>query len=81
MDKFEEIAAAMKCNTHVKQLNLANVGLTDKPARALASMLKKNKTLEKLNVESNFITGMLAYLILSPGWEMINSLKRKRILV
>ena len=57
MEVFEELASAMECNSHVKHLSLANVGLTDKPARALASMLKKNETLEKLNVESNFISG------------------------
>ena len=61
MDVFEELASAMESNRHVKKLNLANVGLTDKPARALASMLKKNKTLEKLNAESNFITGVNIY--------------------
>jgi len=59
MSVFEELASAMECNNYVKQLCLANVGLTDKPARALASMLKKNKKLEKLNIESNFITGDL----------------------
>ena len=62
MDVFEELASAMECNNHVKQLCLANVGLTDKPARALASMLKKNKKLEKLNVESNFISGAYAVM-------------------
>lgn len=57
MEAFEELANAMEENTQVKSLLLANTGLTDKAARALASMLKRNKTLEKLNVESNFITG------------------------
>ena len=57
MEVFEELASAMECNTHVKQLNLANVGLTDRPARALATMIKRNTNLEKLNLESNFVTG------------------------
>ncbi|CAK8684211.1 unnamed protein product [Clavelina lepadiformis] len=57
MEVFEELASAMECNTHVRHLLLANVGLTDRPARALASMLRKNMTLQMLNVESNFITG------------------------
>jgi len=38
MEIFEELASAMECNSHVKQLSLANVGLTDKPARAIATM-------------------------------------------
>lgn len=57
MQVFEELAVAMESNTSVKSLSLANVGLTDKPARALATMLRRNKTLEELNIESNFITG------------------------
>uniref|UniRef100_H2ZBV4 Uncharacterized protein n=1 Tax=Ciona savignyi TaxID=51511 RepID=H2ZBV4_CIOSA len=57
MDIFEQLASAMEDNTHVKSLKLANTGLTDRAARALATMLKHNKSLETLNVESNFITG------------------------
>ena len=57
MDVFEELANSMEENTNVISLSLANTGLTDKAARKLASMLKKNQTLQNLNVESNFITG------------------------
>ena len=57
METFEELAAAMEANTHVTSLNLANTNLQDRSARTLAKMLAKNRTLQKLNVESNFITG------------------------
>ena len=57
MEVFEELASALEGNHHVKHLSLANVGLTDKPAKAMATMLKHNNSLEILNVESNFITG------------------------
>uniref|UniRef100_H2ZBV3 Tropomodulin n=1 Tax=Ciona savignyi TaxID=51511 RepID=H2ZBV3_CIOSA len=36
MDIFEQLASAMEDNTHVKSLKLANTGLTDRAARALA---------------------------------------------
>lgn len=57
MELFEELSEAMETNTHVTSLLLANTGLTDRAARAMATMLKKNTTLKKLNLESNFITG------------------------
>ena len=57
METFEELAAAMEANTNVTSLNLANTNLQDRSARTLAKMLAKNRTLQKLNVESNFITG------------------------
>ena len=42
---------------YVRELSLVNTGLLDKFAAGLAKALKRNRTLEKVNVESNFITG------------------------
>ncbi|KAM4810030.1 tropomodulin-1 isoform 2-T2 [Rhinophrynus dorsalis] len=50
-------AEAMKDNTHVKRLSIVGTRSNDPVAYALADMLKVNKTLKSLNVESNFISG------------------------
>ncbi|XP_053560972.1 tropomodulin-4 [Bombina bombina] len=61
---LKEICNAMKSNTHVKKLSLVNTRSNDPVAYAVAEMLKENKTLQSLNIESNFIssTGMLSVL-------------------
>ncbi|NWI56136.1 TMOD4 protein, partial [Calyptomena viridis] len=61
---LRDICEAMKTNTHVKRLSLVATRSNDLVANALAEMLKENKTLESLNIESNFITssGMLSII-------------------
>ncbi|KAK2543483.1 Tmod4 [Columba livia] len=55
---------AMKTNTHVKKLSLVATRSNDPVANAVAEMLTENKTLQSLNIESNFITsaGMMSIL-------------------
>ncbi|XP_029456941.1 leiomodin-3 [Rhinatrema bivittatum] len=48
---------AMKKNKHVKTFSLANVGADDNVAFALANMLRENRSIVTLNIESNFISG------------------------
>ncbi|KAJ7398240.1 Tropomodulin-2 [Pitangus sulphuratus] len=54
---LKEFAKALESNTHVKTFSLAATRSNDPVAIAFADMLKVNKTLKSLNVESNFITG------------------------
>lgn len=55
---LEDVAKALKTNTNLKHLHLANTQMTDKTAKLFADVLSKNKTLETLNLESNFLTGV-----------------------
>lgn len=48
---------AMKKNKHIKSFSLANVGADESVAFALANMLRENRSITTLNIESNFITG------------------------
>lgn len=48
---------AMKKNKHIKTFSLANVGADENIAFALANMLRENRSITTLNIESNFITG------------------------
>ncbi|KAK2488506.1 hypothetical protein MC885_000155, partial [Smutsia gigantea] len=48
---------AMKKNKHIKTFSLANVGADETVAFALANMLRENRSITTLNIESNFITG------------------------
>ncbi|XP_051785878.1 tropomodulin-1 isoform X2 [Erpetoichthys calabaricus] len=50
-------AEALKSNSHVQKFSIVGTRSNDPVAFALADMLKVNKTLKSLNVESNFITG------------------------
>ncbi|XP_029436507.1 tropomodulin-4-like [Rhinatrema bivittatum] len=61
---LKEICEAMKTNTQVKKLSLVATRSNDPVAHAAAQMLKENKTLQSLNIESNFITsaGMMDIL-------------------
>lgn len=54
---LKEFAKALESNTHVKSFSLAATRSNDPVAIAFADMLKVNKTLRSLNVETNFITG------------------------
>ncbi|KAK7825431.1 hypothetical protein U0070_012231 [Myodes glareolus] len=50
-------AEALKENSHVKKFSIVGTRSNDPVAFALADMLKVNKVLKTLNVESNFISG------------------------
>uniref|UniRef100_UPI00398E41EB tropomodulin-1 isoform X2 n=1 Tax=Pristiophorus japonicus TaxID=55135 RepID=UPI00398E41EB len=50
-------AEALKENTYVKKFSIVGTRSNDPVAISFAEMLKVNKTLKSLNVESNFITG------------------------
>ncbi|KAK9958486.1 hypothetical protein ABG768_010602 [Culter alburnus] len=54
---LKEFAKAMERNTHVKKFSLAATRSNDPVAVAFSDMLRENKTLRSLNLESNFITG------------------------
>ncbi|XP_071497533.1 tropomodulin-1-like [Diadema antillarum] len=56
MDIIKDIFAAVGDNTVLESLSMASTGLADKAALLAAEVLKKNKTLKTLNLESNFIT-------------------------
>ncbi|NXE56960.1 TMOD4 protein, partial [Casuarius casuarius] len=61
---LKAICEAMKTNTHVKKLSLVATRSNDPVATAVAEMLMENKTLQSLNIESNFITsaGMMSII-------------------
>ncbi|XP_059383331.1 leiomodin-3-like isoform X2 [Carassius carassius] len=48
---------ALKKNRHVKTFSIANTGADENVAFALANMLRENRSITTLNIESNFITG------------------------
>ncbi|XP_048404505.1 leiomodin-2-like [Stegostoma tigrinum] len=54
---FTLIAEALKYNTVVKILSLANTHADDHVACALADMLQVNRSITNLNIDSNYITG------------------------
>uniref|UniRef100_A0A3Q4H1Q9 Leiomodin-3 n=1 Tax=Neolamprologus brichardi TaxID=32507 RepID=A0A3Q4H1Q9_NEOBR len=48
---------ALKKNKYVKTFSLANTGVDENIAFNLANMLRENRSITTLNIESNFITG------------------------
>ncbi|XP_041080417.1 leiomodin-3-like isoform X2 [Polyodon spathula] len=48
---------ALKKNKHVTKFSITNTGADENVAYALASMLRENRSITTLNIESNFITG------------------------
>ncbi|XP_078666431.1 tropomodulin-1-like isoform X1 [Branchiostoma floridae x Branchiostoma belcheri] len=52
-----DICSSLANNTNLKYLSMASTRSNDKVAQALADGLKENTTLERLNIESNFISG------------------------
>ncbi|KAM8930533.1 leiomodin-3 [Pelodytes ibericus] len=48
---------AMKKNKHVKTFSMANVGADENVAFTIANMLRENRSIVTLNIESNFISG------------------------
>ncbi|KAA0714561.1 Tropomodulin-3 Ubiquitous tropomodulin [Triplophysa tibetana] len=53
---LKEIAKALERNTHVKKFSMAATRSNDPVAVAFSDMLRENKSLKSLNLESNFIT-------------------------
>uniref|UniRef100_W5MVD6 Leiomodin-3 n=1 Tax=Lepisosteus oculatus TaxID=7918 RepID=W5MVD6_LEPOC len=48
---------ALKKNKHVVTFSIANTGADENVAFALANMMRENRSITTLNIESNFITG------------------------
>uniref|UniRef100_A0A8D2PRT5 Tropomodulin 4 n=1 Tax=Zosterops lateralis melanops TaxID=1220523 RepID=A0A8D2PRT5_ZOSLA len=61
---LEAICRAIHTNTHVRSLSLVATRSNDQVANAVAEMLEQNRSLQSLNLESNFITsaGMMRVL-------------------
>jgi len=53
---FIELFDALEKNDHLNELYLANTMMTDTAATILASSLEVNKSLEKINIESNNVS-------------------------
>lgn len=64
LQRLQQFAEALKTNTNLEALSMANVRATDKVGRAFAEALKENKTLKTLNMESNYISGETIVLLL-----------------
>eukprot|EP00062_Callorhinchus_milii_P010421 gi/632955295/ref/XP_007893397.1/ PREDICTED: leiomodin-3 [Callorhinchus milii] len=56
-DMLLEFVEALKKNKHITTFSIANTGADENVAFALANMLRENKKIVTLNIESNFITG------------------------
>nr|XP_020467505.1 leiomodin-3 [Monopterus albus] len=52
-----DYVSALKKNKHVKTFSIANTGVDENIAFSLANMLRENRSITTLNIESNFITG------------------------
>ncbi|XP_062317880.1 leiomodin-2a [Osmerus eperlanus] len=50
-------AEALSANTHVQVFSLANTHADDRVAFAISKMLRENRSVTNLNVESNFVSG------------------------
>jgi len=57
VEQLCEFGEALRTNTSLEKLHMANTRSNDKVAKAIASGLLKNKTLKLLNLESNYISG------------------------
>ncbi|XP_051874977.1 leiomodin-3 isoform X2 [Pristis pectinata] len=56
-DMLKSFVEALKKNKHVTSFSIANTGADDNIAFAIANMLRENKKIITLNIESNFISG------------------------
>ncbi|XP_078399812.1 leiomodin-3 [Cetorhinus maximus] len=56
-DMLKNFVEALKKNKHVTTFSITNTGADDEIAFAIANMLRENKKVVTLNIESNFITG------------------------
>lgn len=57
IDTLKQYGKALKTNTHLEKLHMANTRATDRVVKAIAESLTENKTLKLLNLESNYIKG------------------------
>jgi len=57
IEQLRRFAKGLENNTHVTIFQMSNTNANDGVAKCFAEMLKKNKTLKELNMESNYITG------------------------
>ncbi|MEQ2157635.1 hypothetical protein GOODEAATRI_003715 [Goodea atripinnis] len=48
---------SLKKNKHIKTFSIANTGADENIAFSLANMLRENRSITTLNIESNFVTG------------------------
>lgn len=58
-EKFKRLFEGLANNTNLEYLSLANTDLYDVSSVVLVEALKKNKHLISLNVESNYLTGLM----------------------
>ncbi|XP_048403235.1 leiomodin-3 [Stegostoma tigrinum] len=56
-DMLKNFVEALKKNKHITSFSIANTGADDEIAFDIANMLRENKKIVTLNIESNFITG------------------------
>ncbi|KAL6119277.1 lmod3 [Pungitius sinensis] len=56
-DMLLDYVNALKKNKHVKTFSIANTGVDENIAFNLANMLRENRGITTLNIESNFVTG------------------------
>ncbi|CAF5186266.1 unnamed protein product, partial [Rotaria magnacalcarata] len=56
-DVLKDLLNAIKENTHVEVLAMANVGMTDAVGRSLAELIEANSTLKTVDAQSNRLTG------------------------
>uniref|UniRef100_A0A3B3QV91 Leiomodin-3 n=1 Tax=Paramormyrops kingsleyae TaxID=1676925 RepID=A0A3B3QV91_9TELE len=56
-DMLGDYVNALKKNKHVTTFSIANTGADESIAYLLANMLRENRSITTLNIESNFITG------------------------
>ncbi|XP_052261423.1 tropomodulin-like isoform X2 [Dreissena polymorpha] len=63
-ERLEAVCDGLKSNTQLEVLEMASVAMTDRVAKRLAEALKVNKSLQSLNIESNFVTGDIIVEIL-----------------
>lgn len=52
-----DYVSALKKNRYVKSFSIANTGVDENIAFNLANMLRENRSITTLNIESNFVTG------------------------
>lgn len=57
LSTLKAIGEALKTNTTVVKMSIANTNSTDRVCRTIAEGLKSNTTLKMLNIESNYIRG------------------------
>uniref|UniRef100_A0A8C4QE40 Tropomodulin 4 (muscle) n=1 Tax=Eptatretus burgeri TaxID=7764 RepID=A0A8C4QE40_EPTBU len=74
---LKEFAEALTNNTHVKKFSIVGTRSNEVMAYALAEMLKINRTLKSLNIESNLISGrgILALLLAVMNNDSITELR------